>query len=117
MDAKENLLPFEAAALALWKVEATITYKRRIMQELYDLIRMQTNQTDVRLFNDLKRTCHNVTRVEFDCALAGLKFFDVVGIHPVPMAEGDVFHINRKKRRAPAWRKYQKQLEAIKLAS
>ncbi len=117
MDVKVHLKDMEADALTLWKVDAPITYKRLIMKELYNLIRLQPNQTDVRLFNDLKRTCYNVTRVEFDCALASLKYFDVIGIHPVPQAEGDVFHVNRKRRSVPLWRKYLKQLGAVAVAS
>ena len=117
MDAKENLLSWESEAFALWKVEAPITYKRQIVKELYHLIRSQPNQTNVRLFNDLKRTCYNVTRVEFDCALATLVFFDMIGIQPTKWTEGDVVHINRRRRRAPTWRKYLTQLGAIPMAS
>jgi len=115
--AKENLITWEAPAFALWKVDAPLTYKRQIVKELYALIRTQANQTNVRLFNELKRTCYNVTRVEFDSALASLVFMDMIGIYPATWNEDDIVHVNRRRRRAPAWRKYLTQLGAIPLAS
>uniref|UniRef100_A0AB39CE29 Uncharacterized protein n=1 Tax=Pseudomonas phage HRDY3 TaxID=3236930 RepID=A0AB39CE29_9VIRU len=115
--AKENLIACEPDAFALWKVDAPLTYKRQIVKELYALIRTQTNPTNVRLFNELKRTCFNVTRVEFDSALASLVFMDMIGIQPTKWNEGETVHVNRKRRRAPAWRKYLTQLGAIPMAS
>lgn len=108
-----DLFDREAEALALWKVEATLSYKRHIMVNLYDLIRQAHNQTDSWLFVALRHRCHNLTRTEFECALASLKAFDVVGIYPVPGADGEFFHVNRKKTNAPAWKKYTKRLRAI----
>ena len=105
-----NLIDMEATAFALWKVEATETYKRHIIVKLYDLIKVQQNQTDVRLFSDLKHTCYNVTRVEFDCALTSLQCFDIVGIHPaLKDAAGESCHVNLKRRKTQAWKKYIKQ--------
>lgn len=106
-----NLFDIEAKAFALWKVEATEAYKRHIMVELYNLIKVQQNQTDVRLFSDLKHTCYNVTRVEFECALAALQYFDIVGIHPVRTEVGEPCHVNLKRRKTQAWRKYTKQIQ------
>jgi len=115
MDARVRepaLIELESKAFALWKVEATESYKRHIMVQLYDLIKVQQNQTDVRLFSDLKHTCYNVTRVEFECALASLQLLDIVGIHPAPVvSEGVPSHINLKRRKTQAWRKYLKQIQ------
>lgn len=107
-----DLINLEANAFALWKVEAPVAYKRRIIVELYGLIRGQLNATDVRLFTDLKHKFYNVTRTEFDCAVAILKEFNLVGTYPVGINEDEpVFHINRIRRRSAAWRKYVKQMQ------
>lgn len=107
-----TLFDRESKAFALWKVEATESYKRHVMVELYNLIKVQQNQTDMRLFSDLKHTCYNVTRVEFDCALASLQLLDIVGIHPAPVnGESVPCHINLKRRKTQAWKKYLKQIQ------
>ena len=107
----QNLIDLEAAALALWKVDASLSYKRHIMVELYDLLHDRHNTTDTELFVLLAQKCHNLTRVEFDSALAVLKSFDVVGIYPVA-TEDDVklYHVNHKRKGIPAWKKYIKSL-------
>lgn len=109
----QKLIDLEAAAFALWKVDASMSYKRHIMVNLYDLLRNRHNTTDTELFVLLAHRCNNVTRVEFDCALAVLKSFDVVGIYPVA-TEDDVklYHVNQKRKGIPAWKKYLKNIGA-----
>lgn len=103
----------EARAFALWKVDVTPEYKRLIMVELFNLIKRQRNQTDTKLYSELKYHCFNVTRVEFDCAVASLRLFDVIGIYKTTLSEtGETYNINHKRQNmSSVWKKYLKHIK------
>lgn len=106
----ENL---EARAFAVWKVETTDAYKRLVLAELVRLIKLQTNQTDNRLYAELKKVFINVTRVEFECALSSLYIFEVIGLHPVHACDGEARHVNLKRKNMSVWKKYLSYVKAI----
>lgn len=108
----------EAKAFACWKVDATDTYKRYVITELYKVIEKGSNQTTVRLFRELTKTIWNVTKVEFDCALASLHLFGVIGIHPVSAVDdpGTTSHVNRKRNRIREWNAYQEYIQSLQPA-
>lgn len=103
----------ESRAFAMWKVEATDAYKRLVLVELFKLIKLQANQTDNRLYSELKKVCINVTRVEFDCALSSLYVFEVIGLHPARAVEGQARHVNLKRKNGTTWKKYLSYIKAI----
>lgn len=103
----------EVRAFAMWKVETTDAYKRLVLVELFNLIKKQANQTDNRLFSELKKVCINLTRVEFECALSSLYVFEVIGLHPVRAVEGQARHVNLKRKNLRTWKKYLSYMKAI----
>lgn len=103
----------EARAFAMWKVETTTAYKRLVLVELVRVIKVQTNQTDNRLYAELKKVCINLTRVEFDCALSSLYVFEIIGLHPVHACEGEARHVNLKRKNMRVWKKYLSYIKTI----
>jgi len=103
----------EARAFEMWKVETTATYKRLVLVELFNLIKAQANQTDNRLFSDLKKVRINLTRDEFECALSSLYVFEVIGLYPVRAVEGQARHVNLKRKNLRTWKKYLSYMKAI----
>lgn len=107
----------EQQLFACWKVDATDTYKRHVMTELFKVIDKEPNQTTGRLFRELCKSLWNVTKVEFDCALASLRLFGVIGIHPVPVDEtGTTSHVNKKRHKMRKWHKYQEYIQSLQPA-
>lgn len=104
----------EARAFILWKVEATDSYKRFVIVELIKLIKLQANQSDIKLYNELKKICINLTKVELDCALSSLYMLGVIGIHPVQSFDGEARHVNfKRKNNTRVWKKYLSYIRVI----
>lgn len=105
----------EPRMMALWKVDVTLAYKRRVLTGLMDAICAQPNQTTTRLINTLRNSCcFNLTRVEFDCAIASLLDLDVIGVAKNKFTDDSneaVYHVNPKRRNARVWTRYTRYVE------
>lgn len=110
MVGQDCIAALETRAFDLWKVDVTPEYKSLILTELVGVIKRQQNQTANRLFKSLQRTCFNITRVEFDCALASLQLFGIVGIYRISHEGGETIHVNYLHRKARIWKKYLRYL-------
>ncbi|MNR34954.1 hypothetical protein D3C85_1527660 [compost metagenome] len=95
----------EYAAFSLWKTDAPLSYKRRLVTALYAFIAEERNQTNVKLLYRLNRLNSNVGQADFNDAVASLRSFGVIGTCPVKGDE-EKYHVNVKTRKAQLWKRY-----------